>query len=124
MNLKDLKIEPCKCQGPGGQHINKTMSGCKVTHIPTGHTVTICGRHFHKNKKKALKKIEQKLKEEKREEIAAKKKEQRDYKIHNTGTIRTYHCNRGVKDHRSGKKANLTDFLNGEVDFRDFSKKD
>ena len=123
MNLKDIKIDQIKCKGPGGQHINKNATGCMATHIPTGITVTVCGRHFHKNKKKALKKLDSKLKEEKRAEVAAKKKNRRDYKIHNTQTIRTYHHKRGtVKDHRSGKTANLDEFMDGEVDLFDFSE--
>lgn len=123
MNKKDLKIEKVKCQGPGGQHINKTESGCRVTHLPTGISTKVCGRNYHRNEKKALKKIQSLLKEAEREERAAKKKQRRDYKIKNTQTVRTYHFKRGtVKDHRSGKTANLDKFLDGEIDFADFSR--
>jgi len=58
---KDVKIERTKGKGPGGQHRNKTESMIKATHIPTGITVSIDGRHQHKNKKLALKELEERV---------------------------------------------------------------
>ncbi len=52
---KDLRYEYMRSSGPGGQHVNKTESACRVTHIPTGLAVMNQeDRHQDKNKKRAL----------------------------------------------------------------------
>lgn len=118
MNNDDIKIETMRGQGKGGQHRNKTDSCVRVTHIPTGISVTIDGRKQGQNKKKALKLLEQRLLEEKENEKAEKKKARRDHLIHNSKTIRTYDYKSGlVKDHRSGKTAPIKQVLGkGHID--------
>lgn len=115
---KDLKIETMRGQGKGGQHKNKTDSMVRVTHIPTGISASIDGRDQHQNKKKAIKLLEKRLIEAKKDKIAQEKKEHRDYKIHNTKRIRTYDYSKGlVKDHRTGKTATIKDVVEkGKLD--------
>jgi protein subunit release factor A len=114
---KDLKIEYTRGKGPGGQHKNKTNSKVKITHIPTGVVVEEDGRDQHHNKKIALRKLEERIKAEKRKVLADKKKAKRDKAIHETPIIRTYNYKRStVKDHRSGKTASLKKVMNGNLD--------
>jgi peptide chain release factor 1 len=114
MNIpkKDLKFEYMRGQGKGGQHRNKTDSCVRVTHIPSGISVTIDGRNQHQNKKKALAELEERLKQSINERKADAKKAERDEKIRETKTIRTYDYKSGlVKDHRTGKTASLKEVL-------------
>ncbi len=122
INEKDLKIDTFRSSGAGGQHINKTSSAIRITHIPTG-TVVECQdeRSQHKNKEKALKVLRARLYDEEKAkhdaEIASERKSQ-------VGTgdrserIRTYNYPQGrVSDHR----INLTlykieQILNGDLD--------
>jgi protein subunit release factor A len=115
---KDISFEYTKGKGPGGQHRNKTCSAVRAKHIPTGITAYVDGRDQHKNKRAAIKMLEKRVAQAKREVNAAKKKADRDHKIHNTETIRTYDYSRGeVKDHRTGKKASLKNILDkGKLD--------
>ena len=119
---KDLKIDTFRSSGAGGQHINKTSSAIRVTHIPTG-TVVECQdeRRQYKNKDKALKVLKSRLLKEKQDkqasEIAADRKSQ-------VGTgdrserIRTYNYPQGrLTDHRIGLTLyKLEDILNGNLD--------
>lgn len=122
INEKDLQIDTFRSSGAGGQHINKTSSAIRVTHIPTG-TVVECQdeRSQHKNKEKALKVLRARLYDAEKAkhdaEIAGERKAQ-------VGTgdrserIRTYNYPQGrISDHR----INLTlykieQILNGDLD--------
>ena len=119
---KDLKINTFRSSGAGGQHINKTSSAIRITHLPTG-TVVECQdeRSQYKNKDKALKVLKSRLLKEKQDkqasEIAANRKSQ-------VGTgdrserIRTYNYPQGrLTDHRIGLTLyKLEDILNGNLD--------
>lgn len=119
---KDLKIDTFRSSGAGGQHINKTSSAIRITHLPTG-TVVECQdeRSQYKNKDKALKVLKSRLLKEKQDkqasEIAANRKSQ-------VGTgdrserIRTYNYPQGrLTDHRIGLTLyRLEDILNGNLD--------
>ena len=119
---KDLKIDTFRSSGAGGQHINKTSSAIRITHLPTG-TVVECQdeRTQYKNKDKALKVLKSRLLKEKQDkqasEIAANRKSQ-------VGTgdrserIRTYNYPQGrLTDHRIGLTLyKLEDILNGNLD--------
>ena len=120
--VADLKIDTFRSSGAGGQHINKTSSAIRITHIPTG-TVVECQdeRSQYKNKDKALKVLKSRLLKEKQDaqanEIAADRKSQ-------VGTgdrserIRTYNYPQGrLTDHRIGLTLyKLEDILNGNLD--------
>ena len=119
---KDLKIDTFRSSGAGGQHINKTSSAIRVTHLPTG-TVVECQdeRSQYKNKDKALRVLRARLLDAKvaaqNAEIAANRKSQ-------VGTgdrserIRTYNYPQlRVTDHRIGLTIyRLFDVLNGDLD--------
>ncbi len=122
INPADLKIDTFRSSGAGGQHINKTSSAIRVTHIPTG-TVVECQdeRSQFKNKDKALKILRSRLldvaQREHDEAIASDRKAQ-------VGTgdrserIRTYNYPQGrVTDHRIGLTLyKLDQILNGDMD--------
>lgn len=121
INPSDIKIESCKSSGAGGQHINKTESAVRLTHIPSG-IVIECDqeRSQLQNKEKAMKILYTKLYDiklrEQTEKIAGERKSQ-------VGTgdrsekIRTYNYPQSrVTDHRINKTIySLGAFLNGDM---------
>ena len=122
LNPADLKIDTFRSSGAGGQHINKTSSAIRITHLPTG-TVVECQdeRSQFKNKDKAMKILRSRLldaaQREHDEAIASDRKSQ-------VGTgdrserIRTYNYPQGrVTDHRIGLTLyKLDQVLNGDLD--------
>lgn len=122
LNEKDLQIDTFRSSGAGGQHINKTSSAIRITHIPTG-TVVECQdeRSQHKNKDKAMKVLRARLYDAEKAkhdaEIAGERKAQ-------VGTgdrserIRTYNYPQGrVSDHRINLTLyRLEQILNGDMD--------
>ncbi|HEX2985746.1 MAG TPA: peptide chain release factor 1 [Caproiciproducens sp.] len=122
INPNDLKIDTYRSSGAGGQHINKTSSAIRITHLPTG-TVVECQdeRSQYKNKDKAMKILRSRLFEAKQREhdeaIASDRRSQ-------VGTgdrserIRTYNYPQGrMTDHRIGLTLyRLDDILNGNID--------
>ncbi len=122
INPADLKIDTFRSSGAGGQHINKTSSAIRVTHLPTGMVVECQDeRSQHKNKDKALKVLRSRLYEIERAkhdaEIAGERRSQ-------VGTgdrserIRTYNYPQGrVSDHRIGLTLyKIEQILNGDLD--------
>lgn len=118
----DIKVETFRSSGPGGQHMQKTSSAVRVTHLPTG-TVAICQseRSQFMNKEIALKILRARLLEmelEKREEERAKLKGKR-IEAGWGNQIRSYvlHPYKMVKDHRTGYEAgNPEAMLDGDLD--------
>jgi peptide chain release factor 2 len=119
---KDLRIDVMRSGGAGGQHVNKTESAVRVTHIPTGIAVHSDGeRSQHKNKATAMRilrsklfEVEQKKQEEKMGNIHAQKKA-----IEWGSQIRSYVLApyRLVSDHRTGiKDSNVDVALDGDLD--------
>ncbi len=118
----DLDIATFRASGAGGQHVNKTESAIRITHLPTG-VVVECQdeRSQYKNKDRAMKILRSRLLEEKRRaqesEIAAERRSQ-------VGTgdrserIRTYNYPQGrVTDHRIGLTLyRIDEILNGDID--------
>ncbi len=119
---KDLKVDTYRASGAGGQHINKTDSAIRITHIPTG-VVASCQsqRSQHKNRSTAMKQIKAQLYEL---EVAKKASEAEtlggDKKDIAWGSqIRSYvlHPYRMVKDHRTGHEVGNADaVLDGDLD--------
>ena len=117
----DVKMESCKSSGAGGQHINKTESAVRLTHLPTG-IVVECQeeRSQYKNRDKAMKLLISKLYEIKRRERDDAVAEDRRKQV-GTGDrsekIRTYNFPQGrVTDHRIGFTVYTLDaFLNGDM---------
>ncbi len=122
INPTDLKIDVFRASGAGGQHINKTESAVRITHLPTG-VVVECQdeRSQHKNKDKAMKilrsRLYEALLEEQNDKIASERKSQ-------VGTgnrserIRTYNFPESrVTDHRIGLTLYRLEYiLNGNLD--------
>ncbi|MBQ6872832.1 MAG: peptide chain release factor 1 [Clostridia bacterium] len=122
INPTDLQIDTFRSSGAGGQHINKTESAIRITHLPTG-TVVECQdeRSQHKNKDKAMRILRSKILEAEREKqqssIAGERKAQ-------VGTgdrserIRTYNFPQGrVSDHRIGLTLyKIEAIMNGDLD--------
>lgn len=122
LDEKDLKIDTCRSSGAGGQHINKTESAIRITHIPTG-IVVYCQdqRSQLQNKETALKILKTKLYDKYKSEQDEKYAQNRRTQI-GTGDrserIRTYNYPQGrLTDHRINYTVYaLTEFLNGEID--------
>lgn len=122
INPKDLQIDTYRSGGAGGQHVNKTESAIRITHIPTG-TVVECQdeRSQHKNKEKAMKilrsRIYEKVQREQNEQIASQRKLQVGAGDR-AERIRTYNYPQGrLTDHRIGLTLyKLEAILNGDLD--------
>jgi len=118
----ELKIETFRAGGPGGQHVNVTDSAVRITHIPTGITVTCQDeRSQHKNKAKALRILKARLNDfyrEKREREETTKRRSYIGSGDRSEKIRTYNFPQGrVTDHRIGLTLyNLEEIMEGELD--------
>lgn len=122
LNEADIKMDTFRSSGAGGQHVNKTESAVRLTHIPTG-TIVECQqeRSQHKNKDKAMQMLKTRIYEaavrKHEEEIASRRKT-----LVSTGDrsakIRTYNWPQGrITDHRIGMSVyNLEDFMNGNIE--------
>lgn len=119
---EDLKIETMRASGHGGQHVNKTETAVRITHLPTGIVVSCQNeRSQHLNKATALKilkarlyELERRKLEEKKAKLLGEKKE-----IAWGSQIRSYILQpyRLVKDHRTGfETGNVEAVLDGEID--------
>jgi peptide chain release factor 2 len=119
---EDLRIDTYRSSGAGGQHVNKTDSAVRLTHLPTGIVVACQNeRSQHKNKATAMKVLKSRLYELELEKQRAEKEEitGSKQKIDFGSQIRSYvlHPYRMVKDHRTGFEAGNTDaVLDGDLD--------
>lgn len=122
INPADLAIDTFRSSGAGGQHINKTESAIRITHIPTG-TVVECQdeRSQHKNKDKAMKILRSRILESERRKQMSSIADERKSQV-GTGDrserIRTYNYPQSrVTDHRIGLTLyKLEQFLSGDMD--------
>jgi len=122
INPADLRIDTYRASGAGGQHINKTDSAVRITHIPTG-IVAECqdDRSQHRNKAKALQVLSARIQEKDRSERAAKDAAERKSLIGSgdrSDRIRTYNFPQGrLTDHRINLTLyKLLTIMEGELD--------
>ncbi|GAB5524651.1 MAG: peptide chain release factor 1 [Roseivirga sp.] len=121
LNMKDVKKDTYRSSGAGGQHVNKTESAVRLTHLPTG-IVVECqdGRSQHKNYDKALSVLRSRLYEQ---ELKKQQDEVADHRKSLVGSgdrsdkIRTYNYPQGrVTDHRIGYSVhNLPSVMDGQL---------
>jgi len=118
----DLRIDTYRASGPGGQHVNKTSSAIRITHLPTKIVVQCQNeKSQHRNKDMAMKVLKSKL-----YELEKNKLEQKKQEIHDTqkdiawgSQIRSYVFNpyRMVKDHRTNlDDGNVEKVMDGDID--------
>lgn len=122
INEKDLKVDTYRSSGAGGQHVNKTSSAVRITHLPTGIVVQCQNdRSQHKNRSTALKMLKSKLYQLKEKELEKELANAYDEK----GEIAWGHQIRSyvlqpytmIKDLRTGEETPKTQaFLDGEID--------
>ena len=117
MNKKDYKVEYTKGTGAGGQHKNKVETCVTITHLPTGMKERCQDTRYKKrNYEIALERLNQRIENKANEEKHNKLNEERIKSIETNGVIRTYNYQRNeVKDHRTGKTADLKKFLDGKL---------
>ena len=119
---KDLKIDTFRSSGAGGQHVNKTESAIRITHLPTGLVVQSQDeRSQGRNKEQAMKVLKSRLYEMYRAEAAAKEASARKSQVGSgdrSERIRTYNFPQGrVTDHRIGMTIyKLPQFIDGDMD--------
>jgi len=120
-NPSELRIDTYRASGAGGQHVNKTDSAVRITHLPTG-IVVECqdGRSQHKNKEKALAVLAARIKDKQLREQQAKEAATRKSLVGSgdrSGRIRTYNFPQGrVTDHRIGLTLyKINDIMDGDL---------
>ncbi len=122
VNRDDLRIDVYRSSGAGGQHINKTSSAIRITHLPTGMVVTCQNeRSQRQNREKALQILKSRLYAEALYEAQAKTAADRKGQVGSgdrSERIRTYNFPQGrVTDHRTKQTLyKLDQFMNGEMD--------
>lgn len=122
LDRDDLRIDTFRSSGAGGQHINKTSSAIRITHLPTGMVVECQDQRSQlQNKEKALQVLRSRLYQQKvaeqQSEVAAQRRSQVGSGMRNE-RIRTYNFPQGrVTDHRIGLTLyRIDDVMNGELD--------
>ncbi|WP_374575884.1 peptide chain release factor 1 [Phenylobacterium sp.] len=120
INDADLRIDTYRSSGAGGQHVNKTDSAVRITHIPTGIVVTSSEKSQHQNRARAMKVLKARLYEQKREALDTARAESRKSQVGSgdrSERIRTYNFPQGrVTDHRINLTLyNLPKIIEGEA---------
>lgn len=132
LNDEDIRIDTYRASGAGGQHINKTDSAIRITHLPTGIVVQCQNeRSQHKNKDRALKMLKAKLYEikereqlEKIQDIRGEMKEIgwgsqiRSYVMHPYSMVKDHRTNQEVGNVNSVMDGNLDNFINSYLQWK------
>jgi peptide chain release factor 1 len=119
INDGDLRIDTYRSSGAGGQHVNKTDSAVRITHLPTGVVVTSSEKSQHQNRARAMKALKVKLYDMQREALDTARSDARKSQVGSgdrSERIRTYNFPQGrVTDHRINLTLyNLPKVLEGE----------
>jgi peptide chain release factor 1 len=120
INDADLRIDTYRSSGAGGQHVNKTDSAVRITHLPTGIVVTSSEKSQHQNRARAMKVLKARLYDQKREALDAERSQSRKSQVGSgdrSERIRTYNFPQGrVTDHRVNLTLyNLPKVIEGEA---------
>jgi peptide chain release factor 1 len=121
INENDLRIDTYRSSGAGGQHVNKTDSAVRITHLPTGIVVTSSEKSQHQNRAKAMKVLKARLYDMQREAAATARADARKSQVGSgdrSERIRTYNFPQGrVTDHRINLTLySLPKVMEGELD--------
>lgn len=122
INMEDVRVDTYRASGAGGQHVNKTSSAVRLTHIPTGIVVECqSGRSQLKNRETAMTMLRTKLYEQEQEKLDKEYASQRKSQVGSgdrSEKIRTYNYPQGrITDHRIGESVyKFEDFLSGNID--------
>src|ERR1022692_2382958 len=120
INPADLRIDTYRSSGAGGQHVNKTDSAVRITHLPSGIVVTSSEKSQHQNRARAMKVLQARLHQQKRDSLDAQRSEARKSQVGSgdrSERIRTYNFPQGrVTDHRINLTLyNLPKVIEGEA---------
>jgi peptide chain release factor 1 len=121
INDADLRIDTYRSSGAGGQHVNKTDSAVRITHLPTGVVVTSSEKSQHQNRAKAMKVLKARLYDMQRTALDSERAEARKSQVGSgdrSERIRTYNFPQGrVTDHRINLTLyNLPRVMEGDLD--------
>jgi len=122
LNPADLRIDTFRSSGAGGQHVNKTDSAIRITHLPSGIVVECQDeRSQHKNRSRAMSLLKARLRaaeQEKRDQAEAQSRKLQVGSGDRSERIRTYNFPQGrITDHRINLTLyKLADVMNGELD--------
>ena len=121
INDNDIRIDTYRSSGAGGQHVNKTDSAVRITHLPTGIVVTSSEKSQHQNRAKAMKVLKARLYDRQREAIDSARADARKIQVGSgdrSERIRTYNFPQGrVTDHRINLTLySLPKVMEGEID--------